>query len=399
MTTESVAVSAVPAESKPVRSADKAYVIRLATAYLVVPHDTPDRVEYAPRVVEALEQDPRVTHAMSPELDPSWSPQTTVYPPFDQDGDMSRVLEATRHVHVQQFSDPIAFELRVPAKNQPTIFKRDEIPSEHYFALWDGEALLIGWRQRADAEVGSSGGHVVEEVLQQAAARAGADLMVQACNPRCTYVFLHTAIRATVDKNSPTDWSIAPREGDALLMEVVMSDGDSLFDVSLNVWARARRSLRSFAAMKNRGRQILELERVVRDDLDELNQLHHKRARAGQRSLLSRIQALWTFRSWRRTSRYYLSRLWLGVGSLERLRRAWSDDALNFRRVSDEDNLRGLFTVDTYDEVALVEQLDLRLVESALEHAEDRLSASVLALATFGGAVAGALVAAFFTIA
>lgn len=46
-----------------------AYVIRVATVYLVVEHDTSDRVEYASRLVAALEEDPRVTDAYVPELD------------------------------------------------------------------------------------------------------------------------------------------------------------------------------------------------------------------------------------------------------------------------------------------------------------------------------------------
>lgn len=379
----------------------RAYVMRLATAYLVVPHDASDTVAYAERIVSALQEDPRVTSATVPVLDPGWSPQYTAYLPIDRDDrehGTSGVLEGTRHVHVQKFSGPIGITLRVPAKNQPKVFEDDDIPTEHYFVLWDGEALLVGWEQSGDDYVGSSGGHVIEEILKQAADRVDAGVIVQACNPQCTYVFLHTAIRVVVDPTAATDWAIARHTEDSLLMDLVVSGGDSVVEVSLSVWLRVRLCLRPFASMKNRGRQILELERVVRGDLDHLNRLYHQRASAAQEGRITRLRAVWVHRKWRRTSRYYLARLWLGLGSLERLRREWVDDALSFRRATEEDKLHDLFTVDTYDEVALVEGLGLGLVESAVEHAGDRLSASFLAIATAGGAVAGAVAAAVVTV-
>ena len=374
-------------------------MLRLATAYLVVPHDTTDTIEYARRLVEVLQRDPRVTRAHVGPLDRDWSPQYTAYPPMDEDTSHSTVLDATRHMHGQLFSEPVAIELRVPAKNQPKVFEYDEIPSERYLALWDGQCLLVAWEQPAADGVGSSGGHVIEEILEEAVDAIDAGLFVQACNPRCRYVFLHTAIRATIDRNATADWSMSHRSGDPYNLELVLSAGDSLPEVALTAWWRLRGSLRKFATMKNRGRQILELESLVRSDLDHLNRLHHERASASQRRFPARLGVLWTHRSWRRVSRFYLARLWLGLGSLERLRRQWSDEATSFRRTADEHNLQDLFTVDTYDEVALVEKLDLHLVEAAVEHAEGRLSSNLLALATVGGGVAGAVVAAILTAA
>jgi hypothetical protein len=371
--------------------------MRLATVYLGVEHDVADGVEYASRITQSLEEDPRVTQADVPKPDPGWSPEFAAYLPIDDDQD--GVLEATRHFHVQRFSEPIGIHVRVPTKNQPKVFETDRIPNEQYFALWDGVSLLIGWEQPAAASVGISGGHIIEEILAQAAERAEASIVVQACNPSCSYVFLHTAIRATVDSAASTDWSTSPHEEDPGLLEVVVDEGDDLVDVCLTAWFRTSGSLDEFADMKNRGRQILELERVVRRDLDRLNQLHHNRASAAQKGVRERTKALWTYRSWRRTSRYYLARLWLGLGSLERLRRQWTDDAFTFRRTAGEENLTELFAIDTRDEVNLVEQLDLALVESAVEHAGDRLSANILALATAGGAIAGAIVAAIITAA
>jgi hypothetical protein len=54
------------------------------------------------------------------------------------------------------------------------------------------------------------------------------------------------------------------------------------------------------------------------------------------------------YRKWRKTSRYLLARLWLGLGSLERLQRQWSEERVSFRRNSEEEGLGELFVTDTY---------------------------------------------------
>jgi hypothetical protein len=72
---------------------------------------------------------------------------------------------------------------------------------------------------------------------------------------------------------------------------------------------------------------------------------------------------------------------------------------LGFRRTADEEGMRQLFEIDTSEELALVEHLDLGLLESSVEHAEDRLTANALVYATAGGAVAGAVVASILAAA
>ena len=222
--------------------------------------------------------------------------------------------------------------------------------------------------------------------------------MIQACNPQCKYVFLHTAIRVVIEPGSETDWSTSLAGNHADLLEIVLDEGDSLIDAALSVWYRLVGPLREFAGVKNRGRQILELEQIARADLDGLNRLHHERASATQRRVGRRVAALWEFRSWRRTSRFYLARLWLALGTLERLRRAWRDDYLSFLRSIEEEHVQDLFTIDSYEEVRMIDELDLSLIESAVQHADDRLSSNILALATAGGAIAGAVVAGLISL-
>jgi hypothetical protein len=321
-----------------------------------------------------------------------------VYAPIEGVDDEHGILDATRHAHVQQFSDPVAFAFRVPRKNQPKVHKDDDIASEYYVALWNGAILMVGWKQPQGTDVSASGGHVVEEILETATERIDAGVIVQACNPQCKFVFVHTALRAVADPDA-AGWTFAyDAAADPYLMEVVVpeapsEDGD-LLEVELAIWWRTIRSVRSFARMKNLGRQILELEHLVRWDLDRLNRLHHERASASQGDWKARIRVQWKFRKWRRTSRLYLARLWLGLGSLERLKREWSDARLDFDQAATEQGIEALFAIDAHGEVALVERLHLGLVEAAVEHAGDRLGASTLAVATAAGAIAGAVGAA-----
>jgi hypothetical protein len=397
-----VSETAVIAKSPERTDADEprfAYIARLATAYLVVSHDTNDRTEYAERLVEALLKDARVTKAIAPPLDKAWSPQFTVYAPLGKSTDLSGVLEATRHAHVQRFSAPLAFEVHVPAKNQPKVFDDDDIPTEDYLVLWDGAMLLVLWQQPVDDLLGSSGGHVVEHILEDATERIDAGILVQACSPECDYVFMHTAIRVVPEKGA-ADWSSSLDDQFVLNVAIPEPDPDDApMDVALSVWYRTHSAVEAFAGMKNVGRQVLELEQLVRFDLDRLNRLHHERASASQQNVIQRTKALWTYRSWRRTSRLYLARLWLGLGNLERLKRRWTDKHLSFRRTADEAGMMDLFLIDSQEEMALVEELRLDLVEAAVQHASERLNSTAVAAATVGGAVAGALVAAVITMA
>jgi hypothetical protein len=71
---------------------------------------------------------------------------------------------------------------------------------------------------------------------------------------------------------------------------------------------------------------------------------------------------------------------------------------LSFLRSIEEEHVQDLFTIDSYEEVRMIDELDLSLIESAVQHADDRLSSNILALATAGGAIAGAVVAGLISL-
>jgi hypothetical protein len=379
---------------------ENAFIIRVATAYLVVPHDhaggKPD-LGLAQKLKTALLADARVIDVEAPTMDLGWSPQFLLYPAVESSDDDHGVIDAQRHFHAQLFSEPIAFRVHAPKKNQLKVFQDDEIPTEDYYALWNGQSLLVAWELDADTPFSTSGGHVVRDVLEDATERAGVSVYIQACNPQCNFTFVHTDVYLTLDEDA-TDWSDTwDPEAPGVVYAEAPGPGD-LKAAADRAWRAYRSALRDFADLKNIGRQILDLERVLRADLDTLNTLHYRRAQAAQAGWTARLSALWSLRSWRRKSRYYLSRLWLGLGSLEHLRRRWFDRKSEFDNSTAGGDRRSLFRLDSEDEIASIEDLDLTLIEAAIEHAGSRLDTGALATATFGGALAGAVAAVLVTL-
>jgi hypothetical protein len=376
------------------------YLLRVATAYLVVPHEhgaAKADVGWADRLKDALEADPRVVSATVPTLDPGWSPHMIAYPGMEDIDDDWGIIDGVRHVHVQRFSNPVGFHMHVPAKNQPKVFQDDVIPAEDYFVLWNGQSLIVAWRQDFGSPLSSSGGHIVESVLQEACNRIDATTRFQSCNPSCQFLFVHTDIVLIPDPNT-TSWVHTPDPEDATTLLVRAPAAGDLEATARAAWRRYAQALRDFADMKNIGRRIMDLELVVRRDLDKLNGLHHRRAEAREHGVLRRVAAIWKFRSWRRQSRYYLARLWLALSSLEHMKRQWADERGHFTRTTREAGVESLFDLDASDEIDSVRELDLSLIEGALDHASARLDTSAVVSATVFGAIAGAIAAAIITL-
>ena len=384
-----------PPESAPSDAASPMFVVRVATVYLHVAHDhsggAPD-LGLAQRLKDALEEDSRVTNAVAPALDPGWSPHVYAYPGIDSVEDAVGVLDGQRHFHAQVFSEPINLDVHVPRKNQRTVFADDEIPAEDYHALWDGRSLLVAWEQSGDSHFSAAGGHVLEQVLETAAEKVALGIQVQACNPSCDFVFVHTDLVVVADPDA-TEWTAIPDE-DLAVIYVTAPVEPELDAIANRVWLRYRGALRDFADMKNLGRQVLDLELVMRYTLDRLSSLHHARAAALNGPLRKRPAAIWHLRAWRRQSRLLLSSLWLGLGTLEYRKRRWSDARTQFMRSTHEADIGKLFELDATDEMDSIRNLDVSSIEASMEHAGSRLDASAVVLATLLGAVAGAVAGA-----
>jgi hypothetical protein len=287
--------------------------------------------------------------------------------------------------------------IHVPKKNQPTVYQSDEIPAEDYCVLWNGQSLLVSWKLEKDTPMSWSGGHVVESILTDAAKRLDADVYFQGCNPSCPWLFVHMDIQLTMDPSADEWMHLSLPDSRNMLFARAPGSAD-LQQASIRAWRHYSSALRDFADMKNVGRQILDLELAIRFDLDRLNTLHHRRAEASQGSWWNRAKAAWTFRSWRRESRFYLARLWLGLGSLEHQKRLWRQRHAEFVTSVRYAEIEELFVIDTSDEVDSIRDLDLSIIEAALQHASSRLDTSAVVVATVGGAVAGAIAGALITL-
>jgi plasmid stabilization system protein ParE len=415
------AASAAPAEQSDVKSDTvpsegpvQRFIVRVGTFYLWVDHDhsgTGPGGELARQLGEALDDDSRVTWVSVPNLDPGWNRYFMAYPSVATTGEDSGLRDGQRHFHVQAFSQPIAFRVHVPLKNQPTTHAGDKVPTEDYFALWNGESLLVAWATSSKSEIGWGGGHIVADVVETAAKKVKADVYVQACNEACDHMVVHTDLLLEMVDDGPR-WEVEPDQDHILLLEATARGKSDLESAARAAWRSLRTSLRSFAAVKNSARNVLDLERGIRVDLDQLATVHYQVAELASRPwrppvkqawrpkawATTRFIEHWKARHWRRASRILLSRVWLGLGNLEVARRQWEVDYAHYRRSTRFAQIRPLFEAADLDEREHVANLDLSLMQSSTQQAAARLDNSAVARATIGGAVAGAVAAVAVTL-
>jgi hypothetical protein len=78
-------------------------------------------------------------------------------------------------------SEPVAFTIRVPVKNQPTNFGLGDPPTDTYGVAWDGISVIVVWDQ-ADDEPPMNAGQVAANVLSDVLESFGYELYVQGCS-------------------------------------------------------------------------------------------------------------------------------------------------------------------------------------------------------------------------
>jgi hypothetical protein len=105
------------------------FVFRVAVAYLSVAHETADDLAVLKDLEASLDEDARVTDLLVPNMDSEWSGDWAAYLPPESRDDEAGILDASRHIHAQHYSQPIAFRIHAPKKNQPKVFEGDVIPT------------------------------------------------------------------------------------------------------------------------------------------------------------------------------------------------------------------------------------------------------------------------------
>jgi hypothetical protein len=337
-------------------------------------------------IADALDEDARVTDLLVPKLRKRGVHRPGVYrveaspEAMLADDDVARAL---------RFSAPLRFKVHAPAKNQP-IFD-DKIPSEDYFVAWDGYSIVVGWTQQTPAPWRhQAGGHVVADVLERAARSARGELYIQACDPWCDHLFAHMTLRLMEDA-AAADFAFA-RGSDWGLVDVNAPVKTEPEELNFALFSRLRLALEAFTNMKNTARRVLDLEEVVREDATRLMQLQLRRAEARIGGPWQRVRSAWGLKMWRSQSRVLLARLWLGLGTLEGLRRIWSNESVDFELETDgnaTESVSVLFEVDEKNDAVAVRSLDMSLVRSSLEEASGRLNAGSLTLATLSAGAFG----------
>jgi hypothetical protein len=348
---------------------------------LLGPDNVDGRAKYK-ELADALDDDARVTDVLIVDPEGDFIDRPGVYRtdvPENvklADGGLSRALK---------FDAALRFRVHVPSKNQPFA---DEEPPEDYAVCWDGYTAAVGWDQPSGEEwTTQAGGHVVADVFREAARTIGCELYVQGCDPRCTHMFAHTDLRIT-EVEAATEMSFEAVRWGRVHVQAPPAGGTE--EVVYQVYREIRLSVARFTDMKNTARRMQEVEFLVRGLAGELMQLQLERADARLLGLFKRWRRTWELRSWRSQSRSLLARLWLGLATLESLKRTWSDERVVFE--DETTNARTvLFDLDQKNDAAAVQSLDLSLVGSAVQEAAGRLDAGALTLATASAGFFGIL--------
>lgn len=402
-TEEEVALNATDqqADIPPSKDGDAHYFGRFGTFFLDVGHETRSNAQVHSEIVAAIKSDSRVITAEGEEFRPPWSRRWTAFPD-DRNASAEDLLSGRTHFHPLELSDPVTFEVYVPIKNQPRFGEIDDVPTDRYWAAWDGVTLVVIWKQDNTARLAArSAGHVVEDVLRVAAQKAGANLVVQACSPTCTNMFSHRDLRIT-------QWSLLKDEKKSIgfdgshprIVDIQLHFTGGPADVVSALYGRIERPSSAFAKFKNLSRRIIDIEHLARTLVDELllldfHDLERSRrnpfARAGRR--VANVWRSLVGHGDGDRSRQIIASLWLAMSLIESLRRDWLPVQRRFTEYSEIDGRQVLYDVDRKDDDTAVEAINTQFVRAAVEHKSARHDNRTVVWATAGGAIAGAVVA------
>lgn len=358
---------------------------------LFVPSDpNGDATAGTRELVRSLEADPRVITVKEPQLEPSFDWILRFYPSHGH-AQSRTLLHGADVQHYLRMSAAVLFEVRVPKKNQPAFGRDKQAPSDKYIAAWNGCFLMTAWETNDDF-VPRSGGHVVIDVLRDAAQRVGGDVYVQACSPGCDYLFTHVGLVVRTDSDAD-DPSFSPGLHSGIV-EVTLPGEATTEDLVGSLYRKIRLAADYFAALKNTGRRVSDIQHAAEDDLISLLMAQHHSIEASTYRLWERLREAWKHRGSRKQRRELAARLLLHAANLEVLKREWNERRLRFERQAQEDQLLLLFANDHPLDAAAIETLSMDTVRATAEHLALRFENRALILATLGGAIAGGLVSA-----
>ncbi len=353
-------------------------------------------MEAARAIHSAISGDPRVREIDEFEPSRSFTGWEAIYPhPLHQLSDDA--LRGVDQVQTLRMSDPIRFRVQVPPKNQPVVHETADVPTDTYYATWNGVTLVVVWDQmhhKGPAPI--SAGHIVIEVIADACEAVGLGVYRQGCSPGCDYGFIHTAMRVCAGVE---DQEVTLAESQVLHTAIATVESlDDLGWTSYELWVRLDGPTWDFGLAKNYGQRVFDLERRVSGDTFHLLSHYHTHARSGVGKLPERISRKWQNRGWRREARALVSSVWLGLAGVEAMRQRWAEAESD---LASDAGVAVLFSTEMRSDSVRMARLDTATAAHTAEHISTHLADRRLWLTTLygtlSGAVAGAVVAALLT--
>ncbi|GAB3404645.1 hypothetical protein GCM10027515_16910 [Schumannella luteola] len=355
-------------------------------------HSLPDPETVYARVVDRLNADSRVSEVRAP----SASSNKFRSLAFSAMRTTTSSLSAEpapphQHVHALSFRDPIAFSVNVPRRLQASADAAHTVPTEKYWAAWDGVVLFIGWTSTAPSPFGSAAGLSVLEVLRDAIREAGYSLRSQPCGPSCNYPFAHQDL--LVDSAS-THSEVRLEELDRWTTRIKTPIAGDRLSLASNLVSEFSYLGNVFAHLRSNGQVVRQSERAARKDLGDLLRLQYERAAITAMDPLRSIPERWRKRSNSSATARLIAGLWLRLASLDQNKRNWDADRYRYDQSGTEGDARLLFRSEFPDEVNGIETLDIDSLQASLVQMSAQADSRSLAWATAVGALAGGVLGA-----
>jgi hypothetical protein len=354
-------------------------------------------------VLAAVKKDNRVVSTRDASFDSAFSEKRQRYPFLGEKKDDDLINGSDYFINMM-FWHPFAFEVLVPKKNQPIINGNDDVPTDHYWAAWDGVTLVVIWKgDKSKRYPPISGGHVVEEILRAATQSIGADLVVQPCDLGCSSMFVHRCL--LINQRAGTgrlDFRITQHEKWATVAHFDLDFTGSPIEVAEQIHSNVGFSSDCFASFKNLSRRLFDLEEVSMSLTNELLDLDSQALNRSKGKLLTRslkivgnsFKTAWTGVGGRRTSNRIISSLWISMLRIETVKHQTESALRGFHDIATLMKCIDLFDRDMTAYDIRLREVDTQFVRASIEQKSSRMDNMGVVWATLGGAVLGAVLVA-----
>lgn len=373
-------------------------VVRVATVPLIVPPGmewpiVSEEAQRAALVVDesirtALEADSRVTLVLPPTRGERAAYNAHTVRLWDQDFDLDSVASGESDFVALRLPSSISFRVHVPRKNQPNLRGSDDVPVEDYLVSWNGLVALVAW-EPAGNHATSSGGHVVLDLISDAAHAAGFQAPTIACTTGCRHRFAHLNLLVAAREPVPDSFERVGDSGTGVHIRAPFPKSDDDVHDLRELGRRLMYPLELFAVAHSFGYRVASLDSLVGDDGTSLMHLNYLVA---HRHSLLRLQGWrdrWHLRRWRRVRRELIASMWLEISTIERLTPRWRDHSEAYAAFTAEAGAQALQAI-LDPETSAVSSIDVTAAKQTLADVGTRMDTRQIFYATLLGALAAA---------